>query len=82
MRRELSTEEIQRTITTLCKQRTEAIELYRKGGREELAEKEEAEFAVLKRFLPQQLTDEEIKDLIQASIAEAGAKGVQTWVRL
>ena len=56
-----SKEDIQRTITTLCKQRTEAIDLYRKGGREDLAQKEEAEFAVLKRFLPQQLTEEEVK---------------------
>jgi uncharacterized protein YqeY len=77
VRRQLSTEEIQRTITTLCKQRTEAIDLYRKGGREDLAQKEEAEFAVLKRFLPAQLTEEEIKSLIQACIAEAGAQGIQ-----
>ena len=77
VRGELSKEDIQRTITTLCKQRTEAIDLYRKGGREDLAQKEEAEFAVLKRFLPEQLTEEEVKNLIQACIAEAGAKGVQ-----
>lgn len=77
VRGELSKEDIQRTITTLCKQRTEAIDLYRKGGREDLAQKEEAEFAVLKRFLPEQLTEEEVKDLIQACIAEAGAKGVE-----
>lgn len=77
VRGELSKEDIQRTITTLCKQRTEAIDLYRKGGREDLAQKEEAEFAVLKRYLPEQLTEEEIKNLIQACIAEAGAKGVE-----
>jgi hypothetical protein len=77
IRGELSQEDIQRTIVTLCKQRAEAIDLYRKGGREDLAQKEEAEFAVLKRFLPEQLTEEEVKDLIQACIAEAGAKGIQ-----
>jgi uncharacterized protein len=77
VRKALSKEDIQRTITTLCKQRTEAIDLYRKGGREDLAQKEEAEFAVLKRFLPEQLTDDEVKDLIKASIAETGAQGVQ-----
>ena len=76
VRKELSEEDIQRTITTLCKQRTEAIDLYRKGGREDLAQKEEAEFAVLKRYLPEQLTDEEVKNLIQVCIAEAGAQGV------
>ena len=77
VRKQLSEEDIQRTITTLCKQRTEAIDLYRKGGREDLAQKEEAEFAVLKRYLPEQLTDEEVKNLIQVCIAEAGAQGVQ-----
>jgi uncharacterized protein YqeY len=76
LRKELSAEEIQKTIVTLCKQRGEAIELYRKGGREELAQKEEAELAVLKRYLPQPLSDEEVAALIRASIAEAGAKGI------
>jgi uncharacterized protein len=77
VRRELTPEEIQRTVATLCKQRNEAIELYRKGKREELAQKEEAELAVLKRLLPQPLSEDEIKSLIQASITEAGATGVQ-----
>jgi uncharacterized protein YqeY len=77
LRRELSTEDIQRTIATLCKQRVEASDLYRKGGREDLAQKEEAESAVLKRFLPQQLSDQEIKDIVQACIAEAGANGTK-----
>ena len=77
VRKELSKEEIQRTIATLSKQRTEAIDLYRKGGREDLAQKEEAEFAILKRFLPRQLSEEEVKELIQSCIAEASAKGVQ-----
>jgi uncharacterized protein YqeY len=76
-RRELAPEEIQKTISTLCKQRGEAIELFRKGGREELALKEEAELAVLKRYLPQPLTEEEVAVLIRSSIDEAGAKGIQ-----
>jgi uncharacterized protein YqeY len=75
-RRALSAEEIQKVVGTLCKQRGEAIELYRKGGREDLAAKEEAELTVLKGFLPQQFSDEEIKSAIQASIDEAGAKGL------
>jgi len=77
VRRELSKEDIEKTITTLCKQRTEAIAWYRKGGREDLAQKEDAEFAVLQRFLPQQLSEEEVKGMIQACMVEAGAKGVQ-----
>ncbi|MGE5216674.1 MAG: GatB/YqeY domain-containing protein [Chloroflexota bacterium] len=77
IRGELSKEEIQRTIATLCKQRTEAIELYRKGGREDLAQKEDRELAVLKRFLPQQYSEAELIGLIQACIAEVGALGIQ-----
>jgi uncharacterized protein YqeY len=77
VRRELSAEEIQKTITTLCKQRSEAIELYRKGAREELAAKEAAELLVLKRYLPQPLSEDELTVLIRASIAEAGAQGIQ-----
>jgi uncharacterized protein YqeY len=76
-RRELSTEEIHKTISTLCKQRTEAIELFRKGGRDELAEKEAAELKVLQRFLPQPLSEDEVRDLIKVSIEEVGAKNIQ-----
>ena len=77
VRKELTPEEIQKTITTLCKQRSEAIELFRKGGREELAQKEEAELLVLKRYLPQPLSEDEVAALIRASIEEAGATGIQ-----
>lgn len=77
LRRDLAPEEIQRAIATLSKQRVEAIELYRQGKRNDLAQKEEAELMVLKRFLPQPLSEDEVKDLIRASIAEASASGIQ-----
>jgi uncharacterized protein len=76
-RRELTTEEIHKTISTLCKQRTEAIELFRKGRREELAEKEETELKILQQFLPQPLSEDEVRDLIKVSIEEVGARSVQ-----
>jgi uncharacterized protein YqeY len=76
LRKELTTEEIQKTIATLAKQRNESIGLFRKGGREELAQKEEAELAVLQKYLPQALSEEELRSLIQESIGELGAKGV------
>ena|SRR5262245_12355686 len=77
LRKELTADEIQKTITTLCKQRTEAIELFRKGGREELAQKEEAELSVLKRYLPEPLSEDDVAALVRASIDEADAKGIQ-----
>ena len=76
LRKELTAEEIHKTITTLCKQRGEAIELFHKGGREELAQKEEAELLVLKRYMPRPLSEAEVAMLIRASIDEAGAKGI------
>jgi len=76
-RKELNAEEIQKTVSTLSRQRTEAIELFRKGSREDLAKKEEAELKILQRFLPQQLSETEVQDLIRESIDEVGAQGVQ-----
>jgi uncharacterized protein YqeY len=76
-RKELNTEEINRVVSTLCNQRAEAIDLYRKGGRAELAEKEEAELKVLQRLLPEPLSEDEVRALIKASIEEVGAKNVQ-----
>jgi uncharacterized protein YqeY len=76
LRRELTTEEIQKAIATLAKQRNESIVSFREGGREELAQKEEAELAILQKYLPQALTEEQLRSLIQESIGEVGAKGV------
>jgi len=76
-RRELVPEEIIRLISSLCKQRQEAIEYFRKGGRADLEQQEEAELAILRRFLPQALSEEELRALIRSSIEEVGAKGVQ-----
>jgi uncharacterized protein YqeY len=77
LRKELGTEEIQRVVSTLSKQRSESIELYRKGGREDLAQKEEAELKILQQFLPQPLTDQEVEALIREAIGELGASGIQ-----
>jgi uncharacterized protein len=76
-RKELNIEEIHRVVSTLCKQRVEAIDLYRKGGRAELAEKEEAELKVLQRLLPEPISEAEVRALIKASIEEVGAKSIQ-----
>ena len=77
LRKELGAEEIQKVIATLSKQRSEAIELYRKGGRDDLAQKEQAELEILQAYLPQPLTEQEVQTLIRESIAEIGATGVQ-----
>ena len=76
-RRELSPEEIIKIISSLCKQGQESIEYFRKGGRGDLLEKEEAELAVLRRLLPEALSEEEVRALIRSTIEEVGSKGVQ-----
>jgi len=74
----LVTEVMQKMI----KQRRESVELYRKGGREELAAIEEAEIATIERFLPRQLSEDEAKAAIAAIIAETGAASMKDMGRV
>jgi len=59
------------------KSRQDSIAMYQKGGREELAAKEEGEIEILKKYLPAQMSEEEIRAKVQAIIAKLGAKGPQ-----
>jgi uncharacterized protein YqeY len=61
----------------MAKSRREAVELYRQGGREELAAKEEAEIALIEGFLPQQMDEAAMRAAIAAAIAETGAAGIK-----
>jgi uncharacterized protein len=71
--RELSDDEVLRVLVREAKKRREAAEAFDAGGREELATRERAESTVLDRYLPAQLGDEELADLIAAAIEQAGA---------
>ena len=64
-------------LQKMAKQRRESITLYRQGGREELAEVEEAELAVIVEFLPQQMGEAETTAAIQAIKAELGASSLK-----
>ena len=59
----------------LAKQLGDAVEQYRAGGREDLATREEAQLTVLRRYLPQPLSDEELADLARDVVREVGASG-------
>ena len=74
----LVTEVLQKMI----KQRRESVGLYRKGGREELAANEEAEIAVIERFLPAQMSEDEARAAVQAIIAETGASSMKDMGRV
>ncbi|HEV2246289.1 MAG TPA: GatB/YqeY domain-containing protein, partial [Terriglobia bacterium] len=73
----LSDDEAVAVLRTLVKQRRDSVEQFRKGGREDLAAKEEAETEILQTYLPAAASDEEIGAAVAAAIAETGATGPQ-----
>jgi uncharacterized protein YqeY len=64
-------------LNTLVKQRRDAIEMYQKGNRPELAEKEAGELKIVESFLPSAPSDDEINAAIDAAIGETGASGAK-----
>ncbi len=64
-------------MQTMIKQRNESAKIYTEGGRPELAAKEQAEIAVIERFLPKQLSEAETKAAIEAIIQKIGAQGMK-----
>jgi len=64
-------------LQKMIKQRQEAVELYDKGGRAELAAQEREEIAILAAYLPKQMSEDDIKAVISAAIAETGAAGMK-----
>jgi len=63
-------------LSTLVKQRREAADLYRKGGRLDLAEKEESEIELLKAYLPEEMNEEDVRKIVDASIIATGASSM------
>lgn len=74
--------EIMQMFHSMVKQRRDSIELYEKGNRPELARQEAEEIVVIERFLPRQLSDEEIAATVSATIAELGAGGLKDMGRV
>lgn len=73
----LSDEEVERVIAREVKKRVESAKLYRENNRPELAEPEEREMEILKRFLPEQLSEDELSVLVDKKIAQLGISGPQ-----
>lgn len=72
---QLSDEEVIAVISTLLKQRQDSVEQFRKGGREDLVEKESKEIEFLRAYLPPQLSEAEVRDIVKKAAAETGAQG-------
>ena len=73
--RELDDTDVVKVLVKQAKQRREAAEAFRAGGREESADAELAEEAVIKRYLPTELTEVEVTQLVREAIAEGGFSG-------
>lgn len=73
--RDLTEEDLVEVATREVKRRKEAVHAFERGGRPELAEKERAEQAVLEAYLPEQLSEEEVRAAVDEAIAATGASG-------
>ena len=69
----LDENEVIAVLNTLVKQRRDSIDQFRKGGREELAQKEEAEIGIIQEYLPAAASEEDIQQAIAQAIRETGA---------
>lgn len=75
--KELTEEDVIDVLSSVAKKIKDSIEQYEKGGREDLVEKELRELEFLKAYLPQQLSEEELRAIIEESIKESGAETPQ-----
>ena len=73
----LSDEDVEKVIAREVKKRNESMAVYEQNGRPELAETERKEAAVLAKYLPEQLSEDEIRAIVVAKVAELGASGPQ-----
>ena len=73
----LGDDEILGLMAKMIKQREESANVYRQGGRPELAENEESEIAIIRTFMPKQMDEAEAKAAIQAVITETGAASIK-----
>ena len=73
----LSDEELLSLLQKMIKQCQESVELFEKGGRLELAQQEREEIAIIAAYLPQQMTEAQMRAAIDAAVAETGAAGMK-----
>jgi uncharacterized protein len=71
-RGEMSDQDVEAVIAKQAKQRRDSMDEFKKGGREDLVEREAAELAILETYLPEQMSEDEIRGKVEAAIAELG----------
>ncbi|MBU1212924.1 MAG: GatB/YqeY domain-containing protein [Alphaproteobacteria bacterium] len=73
----ISDQDILALLQKMIKQRRDSAATYRQGGREELAEGEEAEIAIIEEYLPEQMSDDEMRAAVKAALQETGCCGLK-----
>lgn len=74
---EVTDEEVTKLLRSQVKQRRDSVEQYQKGGRQELADKEQSEIVIIEAYLPQGASQEEIDKAVAAAVAETGASSMK-----
>jgi uncharacterized protein YqeY len=72
----LTEEEVLAEISSSAKRRKESLEAFREGGRQDLVDKEAGELAILEEYLPEQLSEDQIRDVVVQTVAEVGAESM------
>jgi len=75
--KEITSEEIMEILFLEAKKRRESISAFEKGNRQDLVEKEKKELAILQKYLPEQMSEEELKKIVRQVIEKTGAKGIK-----
>ena len=75
LKRDLTTEEEIKLLQTQAKQRHDALEQFKEGGREDLADRERQQLEIIESYLPQQMSDEDLDAFVSSGIERAGAEG-------
>ena len=73
---EITEQEEIKVIQSLAKQRKDSIEMYKKGERSDLVEIESTELSIINEYLPQEMSEEEVKSLVKDSVEESGAQSI------
>lgn len=73
----LDESEVLSVLSTLVKQRKDSVDQFRRGGREELAQKEEAEIKIIEEYLPAAASEDDIRKAIEEAVQETGASSIK-----
>lgn len=75
LQKDLEDKDVLQVLSSMAKQRKDSIEQYRRGGRTDLVDREEAELAIIKTFLPREMSEQDIRAEVDRVVRELGATG-------